>query len=52
MLWRPPTFLEPRASVRALPDPVLGEGGAGSEDGGVSCGGVASPWESVLNAGS
>ena len=30
------------------PDPVLGEGGAGSEGGGVCCGGVAPPWESVL----
>jgi hypothetical protein len=30
------------------PDPVLGEGGAGSESGGVRCGGVVPPWESVL----
>ena len=40
--------LEPRASVRALPDPVLGEGGADSEVGGVCCGRESPPWESVL----
>jgi hypothetical protein len=39
---------EPRASVRVLPDPVQREWGAGSEGGGVCCGGVVPPWESVL----
>ena len=32
----------------SAPDPVLGEGGAGSGGGGVRCGGVVPPWESVL----
>jgi hypothetical protein len=30
------------------PDPVLGEGGAGSEGGDVCCGGMVPPVESVL----
>ena len=47
LLRRPPSFIG-AASFGAcpLPDPVPGEGGAGSEDGGVCCGRGTPPWES------